>query len=228
MNEDKNELSDIKLQRDNSSSSKKIILSVATLGAIMLLTIIIINSLSSKKADNLPKRVPPPELTQSAQPTTQEPLFEEVEVEHEGEDKSLSLGDIAKKLKDKSSQESQESQESSNQVAQQAPVPQKEQPQALKQQPKKAEPTKTQETPKAVQNGSYYIQIGSFERVKPSQKILDATTKLGYSYTFHEVTMNDKKINKVLVGPFNSQKDARDALPAIKNSIEKNAFITKI
>ncbi|MDX9813078.1 MAG: SPOR domain-containing protein [Sulfurimonas sp.] len=219
MNEETNELSDIKLQRDNpSSGNKKILLSVATLGAILLITIIIINSISSKKTDNLPKRVPPLEPTKELSQAPTEPLFEDVEVEEDSSTKSISLDEIAKKLKEKSAKAEEQIEESKPEAVVEKPVQEAPKVEAKK-------PTPPQ--PKAETSGSYYVQIGSFERVKPAQRILDATTKLGYSYSFYEVELNGKKINKVLVGPFNSQKEAKDALPSIKNSVEKNAFLFK-
>lgn len=74
----------------------------------------------------------------------------------------------------------------------------------------------------------YYIQVGSFTKNEPSKNLLESIGKLGYKYKFHKVTNNSTELSKVLVGPFSSDKEAREALKVIRGSVEPGAFLTKI
>ena len=83
-------------------------------------------------------------------------------------------------------------------------------------------------TTKISSTGDFYIQVGSFAKYEPNKKFLDSITGLGYKYKFHKVTQNNKLLNKVLVGPFYSESEAREALKTVRSSIEAGAFLTKI
>ncbi len=78
------------------------------------------------------------------------------------------------------------------------------------------------------QTGSYYIQVGSFSKYAPSKLFLDKITDRGFTYTFHKVTKNATTTTKVLVGPFKTSGAAREALSALRKSVESGAFLTKI
>ena len=45
---------------------------------------------------------------------------------------------------------------------------------------------------------------------------------------FHKVSNNATPISKVLVGPFESEAEARKALKSVRASVEPAAFLTKI
>ena len=209
--EEKSELSDIVLTKGNESGgSKKIILAVATLGVILIIVVMLMNTLSSNAGDNLPKAVLPPEPASiSNQIATEEPLFEEVEVVQEDSTSEDSLTEIAQKLK----QESIREKEQVVQTKKKAPVA-------------KAKVIKKVVTnkPKVVNSKIFYIQVGSFSKYAPNKKFLDSILTKGYKYKFHKVN----KLNKVLVGPFHSEKEARSALIVIRSDIEAGAFLTKI
>ena len=215
MEEEKNELNDIILNKGNSSSSnKKIILAVATLGVVLIIVVMLMNTLNSNGVDNLPKPVPLPTPqtveSQMADEAEEEPLFEEVEVIQEETMDSNNLEQIAQKLKKESLAESTKT-----------PIKKVE---AKKTETKKIEQVKKVETKKTDSYGSYYVQVGSFSKYEPNKKFLKSITDKGYKYKFHKVG----KLNKVLVGPFSNDKKARTALRAIRSSIEAGAFITKI
>lgn len=201
MEDEKNELNDIILNKGNSSSSnKKIILAVATLGVVLIIVVMLMNTLNSNDGENLPKPVPlPTPKTLESQIAVEEPLFEEVEVIQEKEIDNNNLEKIAQKLKEESLAETTV-----------API-------------KKPE-TKKPEVKKTDLHGSYYVQVGSFSKYKPNKRFLKAITNKGYTYKFHKVGT----LNKVLVGPFSNEKKARTALRAIRSSIEAGAFLTKI
>ena len=214
---DKNELNDIILNKGGSANSnKKIILAVATLGVILIIVVMLMNSLSSNGTDNLPQAALPPQpQAQVSQEEDSEPLFEEVEVIEEENDSDANLDQIAQKLKEESMQEEE--------VIVVAPKPVK------KVTPKKVRPKKV--TPPVVKSTSgitYYIQVGSFSKYEPNKKFLKSITNLGFDYMFHNVTKNSKTFTKVLVGPFSTSKAAKDARRVLRAKVEPGAFLIKL
>ncbi|MFA5455462.1 MAG: SPOR domain-containing protein [Sulfurimonas sp.] len=237
--EEKSELNDIILNKNSSSlGNKKIVLAVATLGIILILVVMLMNSLASSGNDNLPQVILPPEPQKEAKAVTDEPLFEDVNVVQETTQDNVSLDQIAQKLKEESVKETSKVQAQSSTAA------------AVAEEPKKTETKKTetvkttaQKTPTAkvaakeplsepktaaASPSGHYIQVGSFSKIEPNKKFLDSITNLGYKYKFHPVTINSKVISKVLVGPFDSEAEARKALKNVRASVEAGAFLTKI
>ncbi len=218
--EEKNELNDIILNKGgNSSNNKKIILAVATLGIILIVVIMLMNTLASKGTDNLPQAVLPPEpKTKVTQEVTEEPLFEEIEVVQEQTQSNSDLDKIAKRLKKESLVEQESvAQEKAPKVSVKTP-----------QKPKNIEKKTAQKTQPAPVVNAYYVQVGSFSKYEPNKKFLQSITSKGYSYKYHKVTVHSKTLNKVLVGPFSSEKEARGALKTIRSSIEPGAFLVKL
>ena len=225
--EEKNELNDIILNKGRSANNnKKIVLAVATLGVILIIVVMLMNSLSSNNSDNLPQAVLPPEPRVQAIPDAMdEPLFEDVEVIEEEMAYSDDLDQIAKKLK----QESQE-----EEIIAPVITPK------VEKKPKVIAPVKrqtytrpvvkkeTKTTPKKVGSKHYFVQVGSFAKYKPNKKFLRSITNRGYEYEYHKVVRNSKTINKVLVGPFINEYEARKALKIIRRNVEAGAFLTKL
>ena len=91
---------------------------------------------------------------------------------------------------------------------------------------KEAEATSSkQEVSKSVKtspDGKYYVQVGSFTK-SPGDKFYNSIKKLGYEYQSNKVNNADK----VTVGPFKNETDAREALKALRKDVEPGAFITK-
>lgn len=92
-----------------------------------------------------------------------------------------------------------------------------------------AEPAKTaaETTPKAASKtvdttGTYYIQVGSFTK-EPSKTLFDRLNASGLKYT----TVPSGAATKVMVGPFQGEKAARDVLGNVKRNIESGAYIVK-
>jgi DedD protein len=212
--EEKNELNDIILNKGSATNSnKKIILAVATLGVILIIVVMLMNSLNSNGTDNLPQAALPPEpQTQTVMTDDEEPLFEEVEVIEEtpaAEDKDLTQ--ITQKLKEESMQEEV--------VVVETPVIA----------PKKVVKPKTKPTPKSTvskaTNGiKYYIQVGSFSKYAPNKKFLHSIESLGYNYEYYKVG----KLNKVLVGPFKTSNEAKNARRTLRAKVEPGAFLVKL
>jgi len=213
---DKNELNDIILNKGGSANSnKKIILAVATLGIILIIVVMLMNSLSSNGTDNLPQAALPPEpQAQVIEEDADEPLFEEVEVIEEDDNSDANLDQIAQKLKEESMQEEE--------VIVVAPKPVK------KVTPKKVVPKKVATATKSTSGISYYIQVGSFSKYEPNKKFLKSITNLGFDYMFHNVTKNSKTFTKVLVGPFRTSKAAKDARRVLRAKVEPGAFLVKL
>jgi DedD protein len=220
---DKNELSDIVLNKNTSSSSnKKIILAVATLGVVLIVVVMLMNSLSSETTDNLPQAVLPPEPQTSTHTTLEsEPLFEEVEVIEDNAPLSSDedLDKIAQKLK-------QESIKEETVTVKETPVVKQKHQTKPKQIQKVTHKTKQKHTPtkEAVTRDAYYIQVGSFSKYEPNKQFLRRITKLGFHYTYHKVN----NLNKVLVGPFPTRKEAYRAKKVLRAKVEPGAFLVKL
>jgi DedD protein len=215
---DKNELNDIILNKSGSTNSnKKIILAVATLGVILIIVVMLMNSLSSNGTDNLPQAVLPPEpQTQQADQAEEEPLFEEIEVVEEKSSDDSDLDKIAQKLKQESLEEKEMQEEAivatPKKIVQKTVVAKKK---TIKKHTKKQQ---------VVASGSYYIQVGSFSRYKPNKKFLHSISSLGYHYRYHKI----KNLNKVLVGPFKTRKEANKAKRTLRSKVEPGAFLVKL
>ncbi len=78
-------------------------------------------------------------------------------------------------------------------------------------------------TEKAVDTtGTYYIQVGSFSK-EPDKKLFERLNASGLKYT----TAPNGSMTKVMVGPFQGEKAARDVLGTVKRNVEAGAYITK-
>lgn len=222
--EEKSELNDIILNKNSSSAgNKKIILAVATLGVVLIIVVMLMNTLTSSTTDNLPQAVLPPEPQKEIKSVADEPLFEDVPVVQETSRDNISLDEIAQKLKEESVKETPVAQEK------RAPeVVESKKTETKKVAPKKTVQKESKTKPQVAASGGLYVQVGSFSRFEPNKKFLDSITKLGYEYKFHKVTNNATPLNKVLVGPFASEGDARAALKELRTSVEAGAFLTKI
>ncbi len=225
--EEKNELGDIILNKNNKKSgNKKIILAAATLGIILIVVVLLMNTLNSKNENNLPQNALPPkpaEETSQQNIQKEEPLFEDVEViDEKNDNENAKLEKIAKELKE-------ESEPTAPQVAEVTPSKTKVQTHKSLQKVNR-QPHAVQRHPKkSVAKGSYYyVQVGSFTKYRPNKRFLSSIKKAGYHYIFHKATVHGRSVNKVLVGPFKNEHEARRALKNIRKKIEKGAFLTKI
>ncbi len=217
--EEKQELNDIILNKGNSvSNNKKIILAVATLGIVLIIVVLLMNSISSDENNNLPQAVLPPDPREiNQQPIDNEPLFEDVEVVQESTAND-NLDNIAQRLKEQSAQEEEvKATPKPKPVVKPKPKP-KPVVRHTEKKVVKTTPKKTTTTKKM-----YYAQVGSFSKYEPNKKFLKSITDKGYGYTYKKVG----KLNKVLVGPFKDDKEARRALKVIRSSIEAGAFLVK-
>lgn len=227
--EEKSELNDIILNKTTGSGgNKKVLVAIATLAVILIVVIVIMNRINSEGTQNLPQAILPPEPDAAAGLITDDPLFEPITIIEESSSSADNLDKIAQKLKEESLLKKEESDKSEAVVIKEDDViivePPKPQP-AVK--PAKKEPVKTVQ-PTAVSKGKHYVQVGSFSKYAPNEKFIKSITDNDFSYTYHKISKNGKTINKVLIGPFENEKDARNALKVIHEKIEPGAFITKV
>ncbi len=240
--EEKNELNDIILNKSGGSGgNKKLLLAVATLALILIIVIVIMNSLKSEGTQNLPQAVLPPEPQAPQEQVAQndDPLFEPVEVIEETPVQNDDLSQIAKKLKEESQQEH------NNEIVEEEvvivepepltpPAPQVSQPKpepkpvAVTPKPKPKPTPAPAPKPKSTTGKQFYVQVGSFSRLKPSSAFLKKVEQNGFSYSYHQVKRNGTTVNKVLIGPFKNEAAARKALGKIRKTIESGAFLLKV
>jgi len=225
--EETNELNDIILNKSNTNSSnKKIILAVATLGVILVIVVMLMNSLSSNGTDNLPQAALPPKPDiENAVQSTDEPLFEDVQVieENSADD---NLNDIARKLKAESAVIAVNKKKTVTKKPIVRPKPHTKKPVVSHSTVKKS--TSRHTVSREAKTGSYYIQVGSFSKYKPNKKFLKSITDLHYNYKYHKMTVNGKTLNKVLVGPFSTRAAAKKAKTKVRTKIEPGAFLIKL
>ncbi|MEA3522092.1 MAG: SPOR domain-containing protein [Campylobacterota bacterium] len=231
--EEKNELNDIILNKSaHNGNNKKLLLAVATLALILIIVVVIMNSLKSEGTSNLPQAVLPPEPIAQTDDLRDDPLFEPVEVIEEKSDDDERLNNIAQKLKKESLQDEVNVVEKEEIVIVEPkvlarPVEVQKTQTVPKVVPKTVAKTVTKPK-KAVQKGQRYVQVGSFSKYEPSATFIKKIKKQGFPYIYHKVYINAKAINKVLIGPFDNENEAREALRKIRDTIESGAFLTKI
>lgn len=231
------ELSDIVLNKGSgNNNSKKILLAISVLIVVLIAVIVFMKLNSSDNENSIAKEKLPAEPTQEV--VENDPLFEPVEVDDYASDKT-SLDKIASKLKKESTAPKSDTKEEIivdeeyviiEPESTPKPTVKKEstKPVATPVSRPKQQTKVTQSDAKAVQFGKAYIQVGSFARFKPNSAFLTKINNAGYYYFFHKVEIKGKQINKVLVGPFDNDTDARKALNMIRKKIEPGAFIVRL
>jgi len=77
-------------------------------------------------------------------------------------------------------------------------------------------------------NRAYFIQTATFMRFNPNKKFLKSITDLGLTYNI-DIYENskEKKITRVLVGPFDNKSDANEALLTVREKLVKDAYVLK-
>jgi DedD protein len=228
--DEKNELNDIILDKNGGvNKNKKIILASAVFGVVLIGVVLVMSNISSDGTNNLPKPVSIDEqkvetIQDSSSKSSDSSLFEEVEVIEEEPIYDNKLDLIAQKLK----QESQE--EVVKKEIQTIPNPKPKHISVKKDTVKHKEVAKVEKTHSVKKHiaKKYYVQVGSFSKYEPNKKFLKSITDRGFNYKYHKVNVNSQVLNKILIGPFRSEKDARVALKTIRKHIEAGAFLTKI
>ncbi|MCK9374328.1 MAG: SPOR domain-containing protein [Sulfuricurvum sp.] len=85
-----------------------------------------------------------------------------------------------------------------------------------------AKPTEAAAPKAAGATGVYYIQVGSFAKT-PNPQLYERLNASGLKYS----NIPSGAATKVMVGPFQNEKAARDVLGTVRRNIESGAYITK-
>jgi len=83
------------------------------------------------------------------------------------------------------------------------------------------------ETKSSNVSSGYYVQVGKFKS-NPDKNFLNKIKAKGYAYTIMPISENGKLASKILIGPFKNNTEAHRKLNDVRESILKEAFITKI
>lgn len=87
------------------------------------------------------------------------------------------------------------------------------------------QPKQTTTTTSTAALKGYFIQVGAFSK-EPSQEFLTKIKTSGYQYKIYQDLVNGIMYNKVLVGPYNSNVEARSQIENIKRVLGLNsAFV---
>ncbi|MEA1953863.1 MAG: SPOR domain-containing protein [Campylobacterota bacterium] len=217
------------------------LLTITALIAIMLIVGIIFSKIVLKdpNADKTPlednnSEMISPELTLQSTPETQsmpEPeedtnestISEEIEVKLNSETNSTEVEEVAKETIETTNETEEEAETSAP-----LPITSNINPTPTTEEAKKKPDTKKVVNkpvkPKYTASSTYYIQVGSFKKT-PSKSFLSIIRNSGFRYIITAKASNGNK--KLLIGPYRSKRSADKALPAVKELINKSAFVIK-
>jgi len=229
--EDKNELSDIVLEKTGNKTlkAKRILIIIAILIIIFLAVILSMKIINKPVANTKPKLILPPEPTTSVQKVKKdEQLFKQVPIIEENNTKKDSFENMVKSLKEKEIKKERTAQVSENkkQTAQTIVVPKV--IQTVVKPIKKAVKKKAANIVSKKATVGIYVQVGATSKYSPDKKFLKSISNKKYNYRLLPIVINGKKITKILIGPFKTNKLAKANLNKIRSSINKNAFIYRV
>lgn len=231
--EEKNELSDIILEKDDNKSMKiKRILIIVALMILVFLVVLVVMKVINKpdpKTNTTKLILPPQPISQQVEPKKEDDLFKQVPIIEE-EDKKESFEEMVKSLKEKEIQKQADIEPEIKEVQKKVVEPIKEKVQKVipvtKAKPI-AKPVVKKPTTSEATSG-VYIQVGATSRLTPSKKFLAQLAKNNYEYRLLPIDINGKKVTKILVGPYTNTTEARNVLVNIKTNINKDAFIYRV
>jgi DedD protein len=227
--EDKNELSDIVLEKDTGKilKAKRVLIIISTLiilFLIVLLSMKLFNNPAKKETQNI---VLPPEPTVNVQNSKKdEELFKQVPIIEENSTKKDNFENIVKNLKEKESK-IQENKTEQTQSKTEATV-QKASKVVAEKKDVKTQPKPKKSSKKLIANRGIYIQVGATSKHQPNKKFLKKISAKKLEYRLLPIKINGKKITKILIGPFKNRSTAKKNLPTIRENFNKNAFIYRI
>ncbi|MDR0762128.1 MAG: SPOR domain-containing protein [Campylobacteraceae bacterium] len=210
---EEHELSDILLEQVSSKNStvvkvKRLII-IAVLLILLFIVVLLIMKFINKSDEQPQNKLTQTMLEESANiPNTAiVPLIEET-----GQPKIIEDSNVSPQIIEIDEPEQQTSK---------PPIIEIEQPQATP-----IVPPKQNIVQGSVKSG-WYIQVSSASKT-PAKSFLDNIAKKGYSHSQYKTTVNARQVTKVLIGPYASDKAARDALSDIKSNINKDAFVYQV
>ena len=232
--EEKNELNDIILEKNENKLEKykKILLVAASLILVFLVVLVIMKTINKpQNNEDYDLILPPVPKSDKVGETEDDKLFKQVPIIKD-EQKKDNFEEMVENLKKREIQEQEKNQKSikPEPVKAKEEAKTKEKPQATKKLQTKKEPKVAKNTTKKPQSfkKGYYIQVGATFKTAPDKKYLKTITTNGFGYALYKVDIKGKTATKILVGPFENASAAKNALPSIKKSINKDAFIYKV
>ena len=243
--ENRNELSDIVLEKGDTKTlkMKRILILVAFLILVFLVALASMK-VANKGEKDTSKLILPPEPTQETQIPKDDQLFKQVPIIEENPKKE-SFEDMIKTLKEKEAQKQEEAKGADSKAKETtAPVtaPIKEAaPAKVKEEPKK-EAAKPQQmlrstevsTPSASASSKsgnvtpgIYVQVGAVATAPDAKQLSDIKSK-GFECKQYSTVVNGNNVVKLLIGPYATSAEAENALSLIRSSVNKNAFIYRV
>jgi len=237
--EEKNELSDIILDKDDNKSMKvKRILIIVALMILVFLVVLVVMKVINKptqKSNTAKLILPPQPVSKQVEPKKEDDLFKQVPIVEE-DNKKESFEAMVKSLKEKEVQKQtaiepkiEEVQQKVEQKVQEKVAAKKV---AIKQAPQINVPVKTTKTVQKVTSTKatkgVYVQVGATSRLTPSKKFLAKLAQKNYTYRLLPIDIKGKKVTKILIGPYTSTTGAKKVLADIKANINKDAFIYRV
>ena len=242
MPDTKSELNDIILNKSTSSFNgfKKVLLAVASFAVLLIIVVVVMSSINDNKTD-LSKTILPPEPKSNTERKSE--LFKAVEISQESNNAELKrLENIANEIKQQTLQSTIKPEKvdekvvvnNNNIVTIDDPYSPKITPKIVKTKEvkkviKDKKTVKTAvKTPVQDKKGNWYVQVGSFARLKPHVKLIAKIKRLGFSFKRYKVHTNGKEMTKLLIGPYVTYKSAKKAKKRITAEIEPAAFIYQV
>lgn len=245
--ENRNELSDIVLEKGDSKTlkMKRILILVAFLILVFLVALASMKVANKDQGKDASKLILPPEPTQETQIPKDDQLFKQVPIIEENPKKE-SFEDMIKTLKEKEAQKQEDAKGADSKTKETtAPVtaPIKEAaPAKVKEEPKKeaAKPQQilrsTEVSPSVAPSATsgsgnvtpgIYVQVGAVATAPDAKQLSDIKSK-GFDCKQYSTVVNGNKVVKLLIGPYATSAEAESALSLIRSSVNKNAFIYRV
>lgn len=249
MPDTKSELNDIILNKSHNSFGgfKKVLLAVASFSVLLIVVVVVMSSINEKPANSLAKTILPPEPGITTNENSE--LFKSVDIDQEDSDSEQDrLESIANEIKQQTLKSNNLVKEDKQAVVKtddsvitiDDPYEAVTQPlvkskQAVKEvvvkkkvETKRITPIKKKTVQKEASKGHWYVQVGSFVKVKPSERLIAKIKRMGYEYKVYQSKVDGQPLTKLLIGPYISYKKAQQAKPKITREIESAAFIYKV
>ena len=229
--DNKNELSDIVLEKSDEKTvkAKRILIIISTLIIVFLIVLLSMKLLNRSDDEKTPNLILPPAPTVAVKEANKDnELFKQVPIIKENVAKKDNINKIVKNLKNKATEENKKGNNivTSKEKNKVVKIPKKEEVKTVVKpivqhvvKKRKIKHVKT----KSVKG--IYVQVGATSKLTPSKNFLKKISGEKFSYKLLPINIKGKKITKILVGPFKSRKLAKQNLVKIKKSLNKNAFI---
>ena len=217
--DNKNELSDIVLEKSDEKrvKTKRVFIIISILIILFLIVLLFMKLLNRSDNKKTPNLALPPEPTVNVKEVNKDSeLFKQVPIIKENVAKKDNINNIVKNLKNKATEENKKGK---NEVAK---IPKKEEIKTV------VKPIVQHVVKKTKSVKGIYVQVGATSKLTPSKNFLKKIRGEKFSYKLLPINIKGKKITKILVGPFKSRRKAEQNLIKIKKSLNKNAYIYTI